>query len=181
MSFLIEFSLEFVSVVKVFTPEVIRVVDRDKMKYLTIIICSLFVDHGSFLVLFLEYIPMCILVLFGVLRFCFHTVGTRQFTLFYIYWANCGFYVFSLLTSCLVRFLDLPGRDIIDFVGFSRHHIWFPAFEVAATGHWGNNREQLLSNFSGMCPFSSARIRDLSTWNHNLLLLKNMCLLTKFL
>ena len=60
MSFLIEFSLEFVSVVKVFTPVVIRVVDRDKMKYLTIIICSLFVDHGSFLVLFLEYIPMCI-------------------------------------------------------------------------------------------------------------------------
>ena len=38
MSFLIEFSLEFVSVVKVFTPVVIRVVDRDKMKYLTIII-----------------------------------------------------------------------------------------------------------------------------------------------
>ena len=85
MSFLIEFSLEFVSVVKVFTPVVIRVVDRDKMKYLTIIICILFVDHESFLVLFIEYIPMCKLVLFGVLRFCFHTVGTRQFTLFYIY------------------------------------------------------------------------------------------------
>ena len=83
MSFLIEFSVEFASVVKVFTLVVIRVVDRDKMKYLTIIICSLFVDHGSFLVLFLEYIPMCILIPFDVHRFCFHTVGTRQFTLFY--------------------------------------------------------------------------------------------------
>ena len=60
MSFLIEFSLEFVSVVKVFTPVVIRVVDRDKMKYLTIIICSLFVDHGSFLVLFLVNFNVCV-------------------------------------------------------------------------------------------------------------------------